>query len=186
MHSSLKQALMKRRHMLHVYCISAAETGTIMLLFLPQLSLEGSYLTWLSAFLQSTYQIRFVVCQRHLFHVLDGVLDSYAHPCYDERLSTESEANLCWPSTSLVLLAPFVWGMVNVTLCQLFLWVNPTLFELFHWVILIKWWSISETASPKLKVPVTKGTLTLHSSLNHALMRRRHTLHVYLSSRDRH
>ena len=28
-----------------------------------------------------------------------------------ERLLTESEANLCWPSTSLVLLAPFVWLM---------------------------------------------------------------------------
>ena len=30
---------------------------------------------------------------------------------YVERLLTESEANLCWPSTSLVLLAPFVWLM---------------------------------------------------------------------------
>ena len=36
---------------------------------------------------------------------------SYVHACYVERLLTESEANLCWPSTSLVLLAPFVWLM---------------------------------------------------------------------------
>ena len=36
---------------------------------------------------------------------------SCAHPCYVERLLTESEANLCWASTSLVLLAPFVWLM---------------------------------------------------------------------------
>ena len=28
--------------------------------------------------------------------------------CYVERLLTESEPNLCWPSTSLVLVAPFV------------------------------------------------------------------------------
>ena len=28
-----------------------------------------------------------------------------------EAVKTEDEANLCWPSTSLVLLAPFVWLM---------------------------------------------------------------------------
>ena len=28
--------------------------------------------------------------------------------CYVERLLTESEPNLCWPSTSLALVAPFV------------------------------------------------------------------------------
>ena len=50
------------------------KTGANMLLFLPQLSLEGGCLAKLSAFLQGVYQIRFVVCQGHLFHVLDGVL----------------------------------------------------------------------------------------------------------------
>ena len=53
---------------------SAAETGASILLFLPQLSLVGSCLTKLCAYLQSSDQIRFVVCQGHLFHIPDGVL----------------------------------------------------------------------------------------------------------------
>ena len=124
----------------HVTCVPQQQkTGANMFLFLPQLSLEGSCLAKLCAYLLSTYQIRFVVCQGHLFHVLDGVLVNkslsiclclkathvrknaqpvnfltvkVAWACYVERLCISRQwnyCNLCRPSTSLVLLAPFVW-----------------------------------------------------------------------------
>ena len=71
---------------------------------------------WTPVFI--SYGVRIPVALRGKHAVQQGtsvsymtVKYSYVHTCYVERLLTESEANLCWPSTSLVLLAPFVWLM---------------------------------------------------------------------------
>ena len=75
-------------------CASAAETGACLLLFLPQLLLEGNCLTRLWLFAEhrtkSTDQIWFVGSQGHLFRVLDGVL-----------VNSKSSLYLCLEATQL-------------------------------------------------------------------------------------
>ena len=87
---------------------------------------------------------------------------------YVERLLTELNANLCWPFTSVELLAlGYKW--VNVTLCQLLLSSEACTLQL-------SWTVESEPAKPEVSGINSrrKPYVTPHPFLKQALLKRRH------------